>query len=175
MIQDALARLLDGQDLSREESRRVMDSIMSGEATPAQIGGFLVALRLKGETAGEIAGAAEAMRERIGARRSPLEGASYEPAVAAARARIGEKVFAAAWTEGRGMTPEQALATATTNAAALLGKEKELGMIAPGYFADLVAVEGDPLKDINVVVNNVRWVMKGGAVVFDKTKPGKTN
>jgi anthranilate phosphoribosyltransferase len=65
VIKDALARLLDGEDLSREESRRVMDSIMSGEATPAQIGGFLVALRLKGETADEIAGAAEAMRDHV--------------------------------------------------------------------------------------------------------------
>jgi anthranilate phosphoribosyltransferase len=62
MIQDALAQLLDGNDLSRAEARRVMDAIMSGEATPAQIGGFLVALRLKGETADEIAGSAEAMR-----------------------------------------------------------------------------------------------------------------
>src|SRR5581483_1135078 len=61
-ITDALARLLDGHDLSRDEARQVMDSIMSGEATPAQIGGFLVALRLKGETADEIAGSAEAMR-----------------------------------------------------------------------------------------------------------------
>ena len=62
MIQDALARLLDGEDLTRDEARAVMDSIMSGEATPGQIGGFLVALRLKGETADEIAGSAEAMR-----------------------------------------------------------------------------------------------------------------
>ena len=62
MIQDALARLLDGEDLSRDEARGVMDTIMSGEATPGQIGGFLVALRLKGETADEIAGSAEAMR-----------------------------------------------------------------------------------------------------------------
>ncbi len=62
MIQNALARLLDGEDLSRDEARRVMDTIMSGEATPGQIGGFLVALRLKGETADEIAGSAEAMR-----------------------------------------------------------------------------------------------------------------
>ncbi len=62
MIRDALAQLLDGKDLSREDARRVMDTIMSGEATPAQIGGFLVALRLKGETADEIAGSAEAMR-----------------------------------------------------------------------------------------------------------------
>ena len=65
MIQDALARLLDGKDLTRDESREVMDTIMSGEATPAQIGGFLVALRLKGETADEIAGAAEAMRAHV--------------------------------------------------------------------------------------------------------------
>src|SRR6266536_3340088 len=63
MIQRALARLLDGHDLSREEAREVMGSIMSGEATPAQIAGFLIALRAKGETADEIAGCAEAMRE----------------------------------------------------------------------------------------------------------------
>jgi anthranilate phosphoribosyltransferase len=65
MIQSALATLLDGNDLSRDEARRVMDAIMSGQATPAQIGGFLVALRLKGETADEIAGAAEAMRAHV--------------------------------------------------------------------------------------------------------------
>jgi anthranilate phosphoribosyltransferase len=63
MIQQALAQLLDGRDLSREEARTVMGSIMSGEATPAQIAGFLIALRTKGETADEIAGCAEAMRK----------------------------------------------------------------------------------------------------------------
>jgi anthranilate phosphoribosyltransferase len=65
MIQAALAELLDGRDLSRQSARGVMNSIMSGEATSAQIGGFLVALRLKGETADEIAGCAEAMREHV--------------------------------------------------------------------------------------------------------------
>ena len=65
MMEDALARLLEGRDLTRAETRRVMDTIMSGGATPAQIGGFLVALRLKGETADEIAGAAEAMRDHV--------------------------------------------------------------------------------------------------------------
>ncbi len=65
MIQNALSQLLDGKDLTRDEARRVMDTIMSGEATPAQIGGFLVALRLKGETSAEIAGAAEAMRAHV--------------------------------------------------------------------------------------------------------------
>ena len=89
--------------------------------------------------------------------------------------RPSENARELGWFVKAGMTPEQALATATTNAAALLGKEKELGMIAPGYFADLVAVEGDPLNDINVVINNVRWVMKGGVVVFDKTQLGKLN
>jgi anthranilate phosphoribosyltransferase len=65
VIQDALSRLLDGQDLDRDEARAVMGTIMAGEATPAQIGGFLVALRLKGETADEIAGCAEAMRAHV--------------------------------------------------------------------------------------------------------------
>jgi anthranilate phosphoribosyltransferase len=65
MIQQALQHVLDGRDLSREETREVMGEIMAGEATPAQIGGFLVALRAKGETADEIAGCAEAMRSHV--------------------------------------------------------------------------------------------------------------
>ena len=65
MIKDAIAALLDGQDLSRETARQVMDEIMQGEATPAQMGGFLVALRAKGETVDEITGCAEAMREHV--------------------------------------------------------------------------------------------------------------
>jgi anthranilate phosphoribosyltransferase len=65
MIQEALARLLEGRDLSREEARAVMAEVMAGEATQAQIAGFLVALRAKGETADEIAGCAEAMREHV--------------------------------------------------------------------------------------------------------------
>ena len=62
-MQSALGLLLDGRSLSRAQAREAMNTIMTGEATPAQIGGFLVALRLKGETADEIAGCAEAMRE----------------------------------------------------------------------------------------------------------------
>jgi anthranilate phosphoribosyltransferase len=65
MIRQALARLLDGHDLSRDEARGTMAVIMAGEATDAQIAGFLVALRAKGETADEIAGCAEAMREHV--------------------------------------------------------------------------------------------------------------
>ena len=65
MIQTAIQTLLDGHDLPREDAREVMGEIMVGEATPAQIGGFLVALRAKGETADEIAGCAEAMRAHV--------------------------------------------------------------------------------------------------------------
>jgi anthranilate phosphoribosyltransferase len=64
-IQEALAELLEGRTLTRAEARAVMETIMEGGATPAQIGGFLVALRLKGETADEIAGCAEAMRAHV--------------------------------------------------------------------------------------------------------------
>src|SRR6266852_1444405 len=80
---------------------------------------------------------------------------------------FGENTRELGWFVKAGMTPEQALRTATSNAAELLGKEKELGAVARGYLADLVAVEGDPLSDINVVLNNVKWVMKDGAVVVD--------
>jgi anthranilate phosphoribosyltransferase len=65
MIQAALADVLEGRSLDRAEARAVMDEIMRGEATPGQIGGFLVALRSKGETADEIAGCAEAMRAHV--------------------------------------------------------------------------------------------------------------
>jgi anthranilate phosphoribosyltransferase len=64
VIQQALTAMLDGRDLSRDDARAVMDEIMAGEATQAQIGGFLVALRMKGETPDEIAGFAEAIRAR---------------------------------------------------------------------------------------------------------------
>ncbi len=81
---------------------------------------------------------------------------------------FGQNTRELGWLVKAGMTPEQALRTATTNAAELLGKEKELGAVAAGYFADLVAVEGDPLTDVNVVLNNVKWVMKGGVVMVGK-------
>lgn len=81
----------------------------------------------------------------------------------------GENTRELRWFVEAGMTPAQALATATTNGAALLGMEKELGAVAPGYLADIVAVEGDPLADIEAVVSRVRWVMKAGKVVVDRT------
>jgi anthranilate phosphoribosyltransferase len=65
VIQAVISKLLDGSQLARAEARAVMDEIMRGEATPAQIGGFLIALRAKGETPDEITGCAEAMRDHV--------------------------------------------------------------------------------------------------------------
>jgi imidazolonepropionase-like amidohydrolase len=83
---------------------------------------------------------------------------------------FGENTRELAWFVKAGMTPEQALRTATSNGAELLGMEKSLGAIRTGFLADIAAVEGDPLADIDVVIQKVRWVMKGGAVVVDRTK-----
>jgi anthranilate phosphoribosyltransferase len=64
MIKEAIGTLVAGKNLSYEEAYFVMGEIMSGEATPAQIASFLTALRLKGETADEIAGLASMMRAK---------------------------------------------------------------------------------------------------------------
>jgi imidazolonepropionase-like amidohydrolase len=80
----------------------------------------------------------------------------------------GENARELEWFVKAGMTPAQALTAATVTGAALLGKERELGALAPGYEADIVAVEGNPLTDIQTVITRVRWVMKAGQVVVDK-------
>ena len=68
-----------------------------------------------------------------------------------------------------GATPAQALAAVTTNTAALLGLEKEVGRIAPGMRADVIAVSGDPLADVRAL-RDVRMVFQGGKVVFEKVR-----
>ena len=62
-----------------------------------------------------------------------------------------------------GLTPMQAIQTATTRAAELLGQTEKLGSVAPGKLADLIAVASDPLKDVTVL-EKVSFVMKGGVV-----------
>src|SRR3972149_3686577 len=62
MIKEAIAQLVERRSLSREQAEDVMLEIMRGEASPAQISAFLIALRMKGETVDEIAGCARAMR-----------------------------------------------------------------------------------------------------------------
>jgi imidazolonepropionase-like amidohydrolase len=63
-----------------------------------------------------------------------------------------------------GMTPMQAIQAATVNAADLMGWKEKVGSITPGKFADLIAVDGDPLADVTILTK-VKFVMKGGAVV----------
>ena len=62
-MSSAIKSVMDSRDLTREEMQSVMNTIMTGEATPAQIGGFLIGLRMKGETIDEITAAAQVMRE----------------------------------------------------------------------------------------------------------------
>jgi len=90
-----------------------------------------------------------------------------------ARISFGTDVGGFAWTENEakefgfmvryGMTPMQAIQSATTTAAALLGESQNLGELAAGHYADVVAVDGDPLQDI-ARLEHVRFVMKGGQV-----------
>jgi imidazolonepropionase-like amidohydrolase len=81
---------------------------------------------------------------------------------------FGQNTRELGWLVKAGMTNTQALGAATTTPAALLGMQDKLGQVAPGFLADLVAVDGDPLADINVVFTGVKWVMKGGQVVVDR-------
>jgi len=64
MMKESLSKLLDREDLTRGEASAIMEAIMDGNATDAQIGAFLVALKMKGETVDEITGCAEAMRRK---------------------------------------------------------------------------------------------------------------
>lgn len=71
-----------------------------------------------------------------------------------------------------GMTPLEAIRSATTVAAEMLGWQGKVGVIAPGAFADLIAVSGDPVKDVGVL-QHVDFVMKGGEVVKRAAESGR--
>jgi imidazolonepropionase-like amidohydrolase len=79
----------------------------------------------------------------------------------------GHNVREIGWLVKAGLSPAEALRAATTEAARLLGLEGKVGEIKAGEFADIVAVEGDPLKEIGAV-ERVRFVMKGGQVFRDE-------
>src|SRR5262245_30231874 len=81
---------------------------------------------------------------------------------------FGQNTRELGWFVKAGMTPAQALGSATTVAAELLGMQDRLGRLAPGFLADIVAVDGNPLEKIDVLFTGVRWVMKDGAVVVEK-------
>jgi len=83
---------------------------------------------------------------------------------------FGQNTRELGWFAQIGMTPAEVLATATTAGAMALGMENRLGAIAPGYYADMVAIEGDPTTDVSAIISGVKWVMKGGKVVVDKRR-----
>ena len=107
-------------------------------------------------------------------KRVALHGVSFTKALrAGVKMAFGTDVGGFKWSEPIaeefsrevefGMTPMQAIQSATSRAAELLGKRGEIGVIAPGAYADLIAVAGDPLADINVL-KTVPFVMKDGVV-----------
>ncbi len=78
---------------------------------------------------------------------------------------FGENTRELEWFIEAGMTPLQALRAATIEGAASIGVEHEVGRVAVGYFADIVAVDGDPLADISVLIHNIHGVMKSGETI----------
>jgi imidazolonepropionase-like amidohydrolase len=107
-------------------------------------------------------------------KRAEVHGASVEKAVKAGiKIVYGTDMGGIEWTQPMaqefpylvqfGLTPMQAIRAATSRAAELLDEKGELGVVAPGAYADLIAVSGDPLKDVKELAN-VRFVMKGGSV-----------
>jgi imidazolonepropionase-like amidohydrolase len=108
-------------------------------------------------------------------KRAEVHGVSFRKALrAGVRIAFGTDVGGFVWSDPIaqefarevefGMTPMQAIQSATSRAAELLGKSSELGVIAPGAAADLMAVAGDPLRDVGAL-RNVGFVMKSGVVV----------
>jgi imidazolonepropionase-like amidohydrolase len=111
------------------------------------------------------------MRDR---KRVAVHGVSFQKALrAGVKIAFGTDVGGFPWSEPIaqefprmvefGMTPMQAIQAATSRGAELLGKRGEVGTVAPGAYADVIAVAGDPLADINAL-KNIAFVMKNGSV-----------
>ena len=112
-------------------------------------------------------GTAEALREFVQrnletVRQAHAAGVKIVMGSDAVNTMFGQNTRELEWFVKAGMTPEQALRTTTTTAASMLKMSGQIGCGQPGCFADLIAVEGDPLKDITAVTRRVRWVMKDG-------------
>ncbi len=114
---------------------------------------------------------AEGVRDR---KRAEVHGASVEKAVKAGiKIAYGTDIGGIEWTQPMaqefpyltqfGLTPMEAIRAATSRAAELLNEKGELGVVAPGAYADIIAVSGDPVKNMTELAN-VKFVMKGGSV-----------
>lgn len=80
---------------------------------------------------------------------------------------FGQNLRELEWFIKAGMSKQEAIQTATINAASLLGQKDNLGRLRVGFAADIIGVEGDPLVDIRALTRNVAWVMKAGEIVID--------
>jgi imidazolonepropionase-like amidohydrolase len=89
-------------------------------------------------------------------------------AVAGAHGRNADELVAR--VSDAGQRPMDAIVSATSRAAEALGLDDQIGTAAPGFVADLVAVEGNPLENIEAI-RNIRWVMKGGEVYRNEVEP----
>jgi imidazolonepropionase-like amidohydrolase len=152
----------EGARLMAERKTFLVSTLMAGDA--------VVRMAKDGRLTGEYARKALAVGPS-------MPKAMARAAAAGVRIALGtDNIFDSHTTDAReftllvgaGFTPLQAILAGTRNAAALLGWEKDVGGVAVGRYADLVAVKGDPLQDIRLL-ENVAWVMKGGTVVKDAT------
>jgi imidazolonepropionase-like amidohydrolase len=99
------------------------------------------------------------------ARRAHAAGVKFAMGSDAVYTMFGQNTRELEWLVKAGLTNEQALKAATVNGAELLGMQDRIGKLAPGYFADIVAVEGEPWNDVQSAIKGVRWVMKDGKAV----------
>ena len=104
------------------------------------------------------------------ARRAHKAGVRFAMGSDAVFTMFGQNTRELGWFVKAGMTPDGGARRRHDARGRSAGRSKSLGAIAPGYHADLVAVDGDPLHDIHAVIDRVRWVMKGGHVVVDNTR-----
>jgi len=148
----------EGARLMAEKKTFLVSTLMAGDAVVRMAGDG----RLTGAYAAKAMAVAPHMPESIA-----------RAARAGVRIVLGtDNIFDSHSTDTRefgllvaaGLTPMQAIVAGTRTAAELLGWEKDVGLVAPGRYADLVAVKGDPLADIHVL-EHVHFVMKGGVVV----------
>jgi len=169
-----LQRGLDGGCDSIEHGLELTDANV---AQMVKQGTWLVPTMIPYEEGWAPEGTPEGARDR---KRAAVHGPSLRKAVqAGVKIAFGTDVGGFAWTESIarefskmvefGMTPSAAIQAATTRAADLLGMSGQIGVIAPGAYADVIAVSGDPLADVKVL-ENVGFVMKDGTIYRDELR-----
>lgn len=189
MLERRVAAHAHGTEGIKAAVRAGVDSIEHGSLLDdegarlmAEKGTFLVSTLMAGDAIvrmakdGRLTGAYAAKAMAIG---PSMPRAIARAAAAGVKIVLGtDNIFDPHTTDARefgllvaaGLTPMQAIVAGTGTAAGLLGWERDVGFIAPGRYADIVAVKGDPLRDIHAL-EKVHFVMKGGVVVKDSPGP----